>query len=425
MTWLAPWVWAGALLAAVPVLIHLLSRSSARQQRFPTLRFFDDGRIQAVRRSRITDLPLLLLRVLIVLLAVAALAQPRLDSAGRQAALAQRVARIVVVDTSASMQRLTPAGASALEEARHRAAAYDGATTVIETDDPASTLPGATSLLAQRSGVREVVIISDFQTGTLDSLDVAALDEGTGLQLERIATTGDGADDRPFRTATREVLATAGDGGFRWTGRSLPADSAALSAAHLLTIRASDGDAVVANAIRSAALASAQLPPSDRRMTLVMPGYVGRDSIAAAARPVTTAWIADAVMVAAEDRTARAGSTSPALAAWPDADGVVSVAEDDGGMLLLVHADAEALAVAAVLAALVDGAAVRTPLRERSAGIIEDAELARLERAAVPAVAGSDLDISDGRWLWLAALLLLGVEALVRRRAVRRTGRAT
>jgi hypothetical protein len=76
MTFLNPWAWLGLIAVAVPIAAHLLSRRSAKRQVFPTLRFLPASVLRPVRRSRFTDLWLLALRCLVIVVAVAAVAQP-------------------------------------------------------------------------------------------------------------------------------------------------------------------------------------------------------------------------------------------------------------------------------------------------------------------------------------------------------------
>jgi hypothetical protein len=425
MTWQNPWVWAGALLAGVPVLIHLLSRSSARPQRFPTLRFFDDTRIMAVRRSRITDVPLLLLRMLIIVAAVAALAQPYLPTGEREARLAQRVSRVVLVDTSASMQRQTPAGGTALAAARAAASSYDdGVTTIVETAAPGAALAGAASVLATRSGVREVVVVSDFQAGAIDSVDLAAVPDGTGVTLHRISAAA--AAPAEWRTQVGSRLVHAQPGAVvEWQQRRLPADSVQPA------VRALAGDAgrARAAAVVAAGLADVPAPPPQRPILLLLPDYPQRDAVLAAAAPLTTPWMADAVAAMLRDdvlAAAAAAAGVPPLQPAQDMDvaalsgsatALAVAAAHEDALLLVAAPAADGLALAALVAAAARGAAPASFLRELEPGFVPDDALQRWQRPAVPAAAGADIDISDGRWLWLAVLLLLGAETWLRRRA--------
>src|SRR6185503_10274452 len=104
MSWGNAWAFAGMLLLALPVLIHLLARRTAKLQRFPTLRFLGTSRLLPRWNPRLTDPLLLALRVLIIAAAVVALAQPAF-SPRADAGSPESVTRAVIVDTSASMQR--------------------------------------------------------------------------------------------------------------------------------------------------------------------------------------------------------------------------------------------------------------------------------------------------------------------------------
>lgn len=409
MNFVNPWAWLGAALVMVPVLVHMLARSRAPRQSFPTLRFFEEARIVAVRRSRITDIPLLLLRSLLVLLAVMALAQPYLRTEERQARLAQSVVRVTLVDTSASMHRLTADGETALAAARRMAAAEaDARTTVVETAAPGAVLGAAGELLSRRSGVREVLVLSDFQAGALHDTDVAVLPAGTGLRLDRVAVV-----------AGREAQAAA-------------------SPAVALLAGAQDrarGEAVLAAAVNG-------LPASgdERRVVLLMAGYEGAVELLRRARAPGEAWAALAIAAMRQDevlaeaaRVAREGAAAGAVAEGgllvpvvrsPDGAVLVHAAtlDDEGGSTLLLVAERAAgdLVAAAAVAAASRSLAEAVPARERNTATIAEDALRGWERDAVAATAGAVDTGSDGRWLWLAVLVLLGVEALMRRRMVAR-----
>jgi hypothetical protein len=76
MQWLLPAAFAGLLLAGLPLLIHLLGRERPPTQRVPTLRFIGETALAPVRRARLQDPLLMLLRTLLLVLAVLALARP-------------------------------------------------------------------------------------------------------------------------------------------------------------------------------------------------------------------------------------------------------------------------------------------------------------------------------------------------------------
>src|SRR3954468_8561735 len=104
MSFLTPLFFAGLAALAVPVLIHLIQRERKRVVEFPSLMFLRRIPYQSVRRRRIRDWSLLLMRLAALALIVMAFARPffRRDSL---AAAAQNGAReaVILVDSSYSM----------------------------------------------------------------------------------------------------------------------------------------------------------------------------------------------------------------------------------------------------------------------------------------------------------------------------------
>jgi len=250
MTWMAPWAWLGLGTLALPVLVHLLARGRAPLRTLPTLRFLEAAPPVAVRRTRLRDPFLLLLRLLVLLLAVAALARPQMPagSTGMSSGLEPPLTRVILVDASPGMNRPGPDGVSVLEEARRRAReeataasgpvregasgpARSGATYLVEVegtgDALAQAMTGARAFLDGVPGHREVVVFSDFQVGTLpparappSGVGTDDLSEGmVGLRLEIIPV-----DRRPLEGRVRHpasetrITVTATTEGFetRW-----------------------------------------------------------------------------------------------------------------------------------------------------------------------------------------------------------------
>jgi hypothetical protein len=131
-TFALPWVFAGAVLAAVAVTaLHLLAVDRPPVAPFPPARFLAGAPARAVaRQRRPRDLPLLACRVLLLLAAGAALAGVRWDPAGR------RTVRLVVADRAA--QRAAPAWARAAAQAGDRVVWVAGLST-----DPGRALAAA------------------------------------------------------------------------------------------------------------------------------------------------------------------------------------------------------------------------------------------------------------------------------------------
>lgn len=81
MTFLNPLLLYGALLIAVPVLLHLLMRQKPKKLLFPALRLIEARRKSNVRRLRLRHVWLLLLRMAVIGLLVLAMARPSLPAA--------------------------------------------------------------------------------------------------------------------------------------------------------------------------------------------------------------------------------------------------------------------------------------------------------------------------------------------------------
>nr|MCU0782252.1 VWA domain-containing protein [Akkermansiaceae bacterium] len=209
-------------LAAVPLLVHLLSRA-----RPPVYRFSDVGFLRRVLRTtarmrRPKDWLLLALRTLGLAALAAAFAAPLLVSRDGEAP-GERTTSILLVDRSASMAareglgtRLDAACAAAaayLEQARPQhanliwidaepdgvfpapgpnisflAEALQQARPVPESGPPAAALTMALRQLAAAGGRRELVVISDFQASVWRDF-APKLPAGIALRTQRTATT--------------------------------------------------------------------------------------------------------------------------------------------------------------------------------------------------------------------------------------------
>ena len=94
----------GALLAGVPILIHLLNRQRFSPTPWGAMRFVEAAWRRTRRRMQLENLLLLLLRAGAIALLAMALARPFLEESSPLAALTEkRRDLVVVIDTSASM----------------------------------------------------------------------------------------------------------------------------------------------------------------------------------------------------------------------------------------------------------------------------------------------------------------------------------
>ncbi|MFK8111025.1 MAG: BatA domain-containing protein [Rubripirellula sp.] len=105
MSILAPLYFLGALAVGLPILFHLIRRQPKGQVEFSSLIFLQPTPPRLTRRSRLDNWPLLLLRALVLMLLAAAFTRPYWRSTTLSDADVPGRRMVLVVDTSASMQR--------------------------------------------------------------------------------------------------------------------------------------------------------------------------------------------------------------------------------------------------------------------------------------------------------------------------------
>src|SRR5215210_7148572 len=111
---------AGAALAAIPVIIHLVMRQTPKHVIFPALRLIRQRHKRSTQRLRVRNWLLLLARMALVALMALALARPALNSQASLGDSEVPTALGLVFDTSLSMG-YTDQGRTRLEEAKARA----------------------------------------------------------------------------------------------------------------------------------------------------------------------------------------------------------------------------------------------------------------------------------------------------------------
>ena len=187
IVWSNPVALAGLVLLAGPVVVHLLLRHRAPRIRFPSLRFVRASRPAAVRLRLPSDTVLLLIRLAIVALAVFALAQPLLFTRARVSAWNARTARAVVVDSSESMRPLESLSAEAARAERGSAAF----TFEIADGNLGKGMLRAAEALRHAPPARgEIVVVSDFQWGSIRPSDLQMIPPEIGLRFIRVGTDG-------------------------------------------------------------------------------------------------------------------------------------------------------------------------------------------------------------------------------------------
>lgn len=414
MTWLNPVAFVGLLALVVPVLVHLFGRRVAQRQRFPSLRLLLDSRPTPRTRSRPSDLLLLVLRCAVLVAAVMALAQPRW-STGDRTRDASVPTRLILVDTSASMRRLTIDGSTQRDLAVSAAQRLLDSTRegmVVETDRPGANVAGAASWLSRRSGLRELVIVSDFQEGALNEGDLASVPQGIGIGLRRAGVL------RLDSAATHDdpaivVEAKADAAGTQASWRVAPADS--LLPFAVLTEPADSADAramisVVRDVVPGAAM-------SGRRVTIE---FAASPAGPPASPRLTNPWQGDLFLALRRDQTLsralEAASPSPPCVP-PGA--TISARGDE--VVLSSCLEPGSTAATALLGAAAAALTTRPSYEELEPSVVPDETLRRWERPPTElAPRGREETSPDGRWFWLLAIALLALEQLLRRRRVGR-----
>ena len=410
MSWGNPWAWAGIVTIALPVLIHLLGRGHARVQRFPSLRFLEASRLLPTRRTRVHDLVLLAIRAGILAAGVAALAQPTLRTDDRARALGRSLARAIVLDTSISMQRATPVGERAVDAGRREArrVASDAQTsTLLETRAPARAIAAAIEWLNTQPGRGELVIVSDFQSGSLNATDLAVLARETGVRLVRIpvgqpvAATDIVARSGRGETVARTTLSPERTD-VEWSTRA----GSASQAGEVRILAGPDERARADAAVRAAATVAVRSPlDSTHVVAIVYPQFAQRTELMRSSSAIHTRWATDLV--------ARLGSDSMLITRQDSSEG-------RDRLLLFSSADAGSLTSAALIAAVTQARSMASPLAELEPSLLSDETLTSWQRApAADAPArnngNANPGTSDGRWFWVLALALLALETWMRR----------
>ena len=443
MIWQNTWAFTGLLLLALPVLIHLLSRKRAVLQKFPSLRFLDVTRLLPTRSPNLSDIPLLLVRLGILAAAIFALAQPLYLSATRKQSLNASLARAIVVDTSSSMMRAGAGSKTLADSARTLAeqlATAASASVVLQTSNVSGVLAGADAWLAMQPGRAEVVVISDFQTGTVDSATVARVPANYGVRLVSVQSTGaiGGGQWQSARTnvtATRQADRTDAE----WTDHNDhdPGMTVVQLFAYL-------GDQLLVRAAQDAALRITSPGPADslRPVGIVFRGAAELPALVKGAVAPDAAWMSNVLLSVRSNELLTSSAASEEVSDTTIAPPFAALAYNSRGVPVVYAAQStvsgakrliffqrgnpSGLTSAALIAAISGAVAHSSNIAESEPTTISDATLKTLERAPRDVTvqggvnerkASANAGLSDGRWLWLLALLLLGAETWMRRSA--------
>jgi hypothetical protein len=220
MSFLAPWMLAAGLVAAVGVVVlHLLSTQRPPVQPLPTARFVPESDVRAVARtSRPTDLLLLALRALAVLLIGLAFAQPVPNAPG------PRVRSVVALEWTSALIDPEAARAAALARLAEGDAlvVFDTAARIVASSE-LSVLPSPTvrraslspMLVAARDAAAEIargadsvrlVILSALPSDGVDAATSGLRNSWPGrVELELLAAIADTASATPAQLLPASV----------------------------------------------------------------------------------------------------------------------------------------------------------------------------------------------------------------------------
>lgn len=438
MVLLHPFALLGLVALAGPIVIHLLMRREAVRLPFPTLRFLQASRASAMRRHRLSDWPLLLVRLAILALAVLALADPVWVAMSRRAAFA-RISRAIVIDGSGSMDRRDASGARTLRDAARAEAARSAApvlnATIVEAGSLASGVGAACEWLERAPpSRRELVVISDFQRGAFEADLLGCVPADAGIALAPLSAPEQDRFQGPrILRGTSELTIQITAAPSETAALYVPS-AAGATVAGLDVLGAEDerriADAAIAASRSIGVSAGSAAPP----LVLVFPLAPDRASLDRRVSSLTGPW-----MYALVDRLSRdaalagaasdPGATPRAAALECATDGrclavpiagsgeplVYAAAAGNRLVLFAVHGAASLITPALVHGAL--SARAPFPYAEHEPVSWSAPALRQLERPSgdPPATLFRNQRAGTRRFIWVAVLIALAAEMWLRR----------
>ncbi|MBU3740850.1 MAG: VWA domain-containing protein [Candidatus Kapabacteria bacterium] len=184
MNFLNPLVLLGMAAAGIPILLHLLNLRRLKTIDFSTVRFLQELQQTRVRRLRVQQILLLILRTLVILFAVLAFARPTIPGSLPLLSVEARSSVVILVDNSASMEAADQRG----ERFRQARRAAQSIISLLKDGDEVAVLP-----LADRDAGRAVEFTRSFTVAT-EALERLALADGRadvagGLQAANMLFT--------------------------------------------------------------------------------------------------------------------------------------------------------------------------------------------------------------------------------------------
>ena len=219
MSFLAPLFLAGAVAVALPILFHLIRKTTNEKTVFSSLMFLLPTPPKVTRRSRLDNLLLLLLRCGVLCLLALGFARPYLmrpEAAGAPSGPGKKV--VILVDTSASMQRENLWG-QAQDRARdvlQRLGAADEAA-LMAFDDRTISVLGLEEWRRTPAADRKPVALARLEA-LAPSWRGTHLGSALLMAAEALVEVGSGSETRPIEGAREIVLITDLQQGSRLDG---------------------------------------------------------------------------------------------------------------------------------------------------------------------------------------------------------------
>lgn len=229
MSFLAPWfVVAGIAAVSLPILFHLFRRTPQGRLPFSTLMFLTPSPPRLTRRSRLENLPLLLLRALVLILLALTFGRPLLRElleSKQDVTAGRRVA--VLIDASASMRRgdLWMRAVREVEKLADAATPYDELSLTAFDREPRTLVSletWRTAPVGERAGLVRAALLELQPTWYATRLDEALVGAAETLDAaERDAKSTDVERQRRIVLVSdvQTGAATAGLQRFEWPKR--------------------------------------------------------------------------------------------------------------------------------------------------------------------------------------------------------------
>jgi hypothetical protein len=375
---------------------------------------------------RLADPWLLLVRMAALALAACALAGPVLLAPARLAAWNAGVVRAVVLDTSHSM-RLHGAEAAAREaaEAETRGVvAYRR----IETSDLGDGMRQAAEWLATAPPAkREIVVVSDFQSGAMTREHLELVPAHIGVRMVQT-----GAPPPSHQFTGMALLRPSGTGLDRVSRYEVRLDPETTSATTAPASAVPEGLRLVMSGsehasalMRVVAAAGTPAPAAAQPIAIVFRGARAPSNLSG----VAPGWMLSTAVRLMDDPDVQAGASQVAGSFDPGAEPWIDIAAGTNGKTLVraaAYGSELAIEVADSPESFLAAAVVRGALVAREPALsFTEQEIVRTPAEALaaftraPAPVGREVAVhverSDARWFWAFVLVLLAVESVLRK----------